>query len=312
MYFAKPVFTLIRWNIVRWPLSKKQQADSFMKSEVAQLCTSLWNPIDCSLSDSSIQKILQARVLDQVTISFSRGSSWAGTKLRSLTHITDRCFTLWATREACLIPWTLNYFTKAFLGLKSRMSLCSAGRSDAAAIQLSQGKWLLFDVLLQFQVHKNTSPSVSKLCKFIISRTQSIYPWILTPVFVFTLMRVKLLSARKSKKEQAVCFSQKTEIVDETGCYKEGENAPVCFFCQVGDCKYSRFFIWWKCCFLFRHPVLGSEKLSPQLWKCAKTLLDHIGPFIHLESTQGGMFCEFFCPSCCYPEGVKLHCQMTL
>ena len=207
MYFAKPVFTLIRWNIVRWPLSKKQQADCFMKSEVAQLCTTLWDPIDCSLPDSSIQKILQARVLDQVTISFSRGSSWARIQLRSLTHITDRCFTLWATREACLIPWTLNYFTKAFLGLKSRMSLCSAGRPDAAAIQVSQGKWLLFDVLLQFQVHKNTSPSVSKLCKFIISRTQSIYPWMLTPVFVFTLMRVKLLSEDLPARKGKLCVS---------------------------------------------------------------------------------------------------------
>ena len=44
---------------------------------------------------------------------------------------------------------------------------------------------------------------------------------------------------------------------------KEGKNAPVCFFHQVGDCKYSWFFVWWKCCFLFRHRVLGSEKPFP-------------------------------------------------
>lgn len=37
----------------------------------------------------------------------------------------------------------------------------------------------------------------------------------------------------------------------------------MCFFHQVGDCKYSWFFVWWKCCFLFRHRVLGSEKHFP-------------------------------------------------
>ena len=115
MCIAKPVFTLIRWNVVRWPCSKKHQADWFMRSEVAQLCTTLWDPIDCSLPDSSIHKILQARVLDWIAIYFSRGSFRPGIELRSPAHITDRCFTLWANRKACLIPWILKYFTKAFL-----------------------------------------------------------------------------------------------------------------------------------------------------------------------------------------------------
>ena len=106
------------WNVVRWPCSKKHQADWFMRSEVAQLCTTLWDPIDCSLPDSSIHKILQARVLDWIAIYFSRGSSRPGIELRSPAHITDRCFTLWANRKACLIPWILKYFTKAFLELR--------------------------------------------------------------------------------------------------------------------------------------------------------------------------------------------------
>ena len=34
------------------------------------------NPMDCSLPGSSIHEIFQARVLEWVAISFSRGSSW--------------------------------------------------------------------------------------------------------------------------------------------------------------------------------------------------------------------------------------------
>ena len=41
-------------------------------SEVAQLCQTLCNPMDCSLPGSSIQGIFQARVLEWVAISFSK------------------------------------------------------------------------------------------------------------------------------------------------------------------------------------------------------------------------------------------------
>ena len=45
------------------------------KSEVAQSCPTLCDPIDYSLPGFSIHGILQARVLEWVAISFSRGSS---------------------------------------------------------------------------------------------------------------------------------------------------------------------------------------------------------------------------------------------
>ena len=46
------------------------------ESEVTQLCPTLCDPMDCSLPGSSVHGILQARVLEWVAISFSRGSSW--------------------------------------------------------------------------------------------------------------------------------------------------------------------------------------------------------------------------------------------
>ena len=42
---------------------------------VAQSCLTLCNPMDCSPPGSSVLGISQARILEQVAISFSRGSS---------------------------------------------------------------------------------------------------------------------------------------------------------------------------------------------------------------------------------------------
>ena len=48
---------------------------------------------------SSIHGILQARILEQVAISFSRGSSRPRDRTQ-VSHIAGRCFNLWAFREA--------------------------------------------------------------------------------------------------------------------------------------------------------------------------------------------------------------------
>ena len=68
-------------------------------SEVAQPCPTLCNPVDCSLPGFSVHGILQARILEWVTISFSRGSSRPRDRTR-ISHIGGRRFNLWATRKA--------------------------------------------------------------------------------------------------------------------------------------------------------------------------------------------------------------------
>ena len=55
--------------------------------------------MDCSLPGSSIHGILQARILEWVAISFSRGSFWPGDRTW-VSHISGRRLNLWATREA--------------------------------------------------------------------------------------------------------------------------------------------------------------------------------------------------------------------
>ena len=69
------------------------------QSEVAQLCLTLCNSMDCSPPSFSIHGFFQARILEWVAISFSRGSStpWDWTQV---SCIAGRHFTFWATREA--------------------------------------------------------------------------------------------------------------------------------------------------------------------------------------------------------------------
>ena len=54
--------------------AKAMHSKLFENELVTQLCLALCNPMDCSLTGSSIHGILQARVREWVAISFSRGS----------------------------------------------------------------------------------------------------------------------------------------------------------------------------------------------------------------------------------------------
>ena len=67
-------------------------------SEVAQSCPTLCNPMDCSLSGSPVHGIFQARVMEWIAISFSRGSSWPRNRTW-VSRVAGRRFTIWATRE---------------------------------------------------------------------------------------------------------------------------------------------------------------------------------------------------------------------
>ena len=64
------------------------------ESEVAQSCLTLCDPLDCSLPGSSVHGIFQARVLEWVAISFSRGSSQPRDWTR-VSCIAGRYFTIW-------------------------------------------------------------------------------------------------------------------------------------------------------------------------------------------------------------------------
>ena len=59
------------------------------ESEVTQSCLTLYDPMDCSLPASSVRGIFQARIVEWVAVSFSRGSSQTRIKPRSLALQAD-------------------------------------------------------------------------------------------------------------------------------------------------------------------------------------------------------------------------------
>ena len=74
---------------------------SYRKLQVvcAQSCPTLCDPLNCSLPGSSIRGILQARIMEWVAISFSRGSSWPrdSTCISCSTCIGNKILYHWAT-----------------------------------------------------------------------------------------------------------------------------------------------------------------------------------------------------------------------
>ena len=66
---------------------------------VIQSCLTLCDPMDCSPPSSSVHGILQARILEWVAISFSRGSLQPRDRTQ-VSHIAGGFFTVWATKEA--------------------------------------------------------------------------------------------------------------------------------------------------------------------------------------------------------------------
>ena len=82
--------------------------------KATQSCPTLCDPMDYNLPGSSVHGILQARMMEWVTIPFSMGSSWP----RDQTQVScaaGRFLTVWATREAFLfINWLFITFSIKF------------------------------------------------------------------------------------------------------------------------------------------------------------------------------------------------------
>ena len=88
-------------------------------------CRTLCDPMDCSLSGSSVHGIFQARVLEWIAIAFSRGSSRPRNRTR-VSHIAGRHFTVWATVHGVAKSWTrLSDFTSLHNGCYSLMATTS-------------------------------------------------------------------------------------------------------------------------------------------------------------------------------------------
>ena len=152
---------------------------------VAQLFLTLWDPMDCSLQDSSAHGIFQARILEWAVISFSRGSSWPrdGTRIscvgRWILHH-------WAMKESQNYTWGALKFTQLFPGLKhSTFKMSQAKILEHVTsglhfpihirfpIQFSSVQWLS-----HFQLFVNHSTPVLPVHHHLPESTQTQVHWV--------------------------------------------------------------------------------------------------------------------------------------
>ena len=97
-------------RIKSWVISNMFFKALYVCVLVAQLCLTLCDPTDCSPPGFSVHRILQARILEWIVNSFSRGSSWPR-DWTQVSHIAGRVFTIWATREALKALFGLDVYS---------------------------------------------------------------------------------------------------------------------------------------------------------------------------------------------------------
>ena len=76
------------------------------ESEIAQLCPTLRDPMDCSLPGSSAHGIFQARLLEWFAIAFS---------IKRAGHWRIDAFELWCWRRLLRVPWTARRSNQSIL-----------------------------------------------------------------------------------------------------------------------------------------------------------------------------------------------------
>ena len=82
---------------------------------VTESCTTLCDPMDCSLPGFSVCGILQARILEWVAISFSRGSSQSRDRTQ-VSCTAGRFFTIRATTYTCKgLQYSRKNYTQYFV-----------------------------------------------------------------------------------------------------------------------------------------------------------------------------------------------------
>ena len=88
-YFSDPYFTNdgIMGPEVMWLVQGKQPTAGGSGCLVSKSCPTLCDPMDCSLPGSSVHEVSQARILEWVAISISRGSSWPRESNPNFLHL---------------------------------------------------------------------------------------------------------------------------------------------------------------------------------------------------------------------------------
>ena len=118
----------------------KRELKAWKERKVAQSCPTL------RLPGSYIHGIFQARVLEWVAISFSRGSSRLRDRAQ-VSRIADRRFTIWATRQA----WSKHIFRRSETESKS-LAVPMESISLLKSLSYDLRVWLLLQIQRKWDV----------------------------------------------------------------------------------------------------------------------------------------------------------------
>ena len=197
--------------------------ESESESEVTQSCLTLCDPMDCNLPGSSIHEIFQARVLEWVAISFSRGSSQPRDQSR-VSCIAGKLFTIWATRYVhryylymVIVHlsysgfWKIILFKMKVCTLKEffymhmkRMILDKKCNSKSMLKHLTlYWKFYTYDIMLHIET----------AFKFPFASTSSLGFWMLQPLF-YPILSVRLITVTEISNNATKLIGTQCECVN--------------------------------------------------------------------------------------------------
>ena len=142
---------------------------------------------DCGLPGSCVHRILQARILEWVAISFSRGSSWPRNWML-VSCIAGRFFTNWTKKEAHKTNYT---------SIKKKKGNPATSRKESHWISLS---------LLRKTVHLRPSHG-------LVSRSNWIFGGPLTDSLLFTLVGTPIQLAMGGEGQAVESTAAKGQLI---------------------------------------------------------------------------------------------------
>ena len=116
-------YSVIGWTHLASPWTHIRQCACM------QSCPILCDPIDCSPPGSSVHGILQARILEWVAISFSRGSSQAewGPKIKAASMPGNLLATCWPCVRHFVVLQALTFVTSWTVALQAPLPILILG-----------------------------------------------------------------------------------------------------------------------------------------------------------------------------------------
>ena len=152
-------------------LFQRYNATSMCACSVAKSCLTLWESVGCSLQGSSVHGILQARVLEWVAISTSKGSSHPGIEQESPASPNWQVHSLPLSHQGSpIMQHTILFIIADFFSwlqilqteilvfsFLSWILLCSVDSEPFARLAQSQVSWTALIHLLDLLLHVNHS-----------------------------------------------------------------------------------------------------------------------------------------------------------